>query len=63
MVKVLIADKMNARAGEIFRERGIEADEDFGLSPEELLARIVDYDGLAVRSSSKVTAQVLAAGE
>lgn len=61
MVKVLISDKMSPRAAEIFRERGIEVDEKTGMSPEELLGCIADYDGLAVRSSTKVTAEVLAA--
>jgi D-3-phosphoglycerate dehydrogenase len=61
-VKVLIADKMDSRAAAIFRERGIAADEKPGLSPDELAAIIGDYDGLAVRSSTKVTAAVMDAG-
>ena len=60
--KVLISDKLSPRAVEIFRERGIEVDFEPGLPAEDLLARIGDYDGLAVRSASKVTADVLAAG-
>ena len=47
---------MDARAAAIFRERGIEVDEKPGLSPDELAAIIGDYDGLAVRSSTKVNA-------
>jgi D-3-phosphoglycerate dehydrogenase len=58
-VRVLIADKMDARAAAIFRERGIEVDEKTGLSPDELAAIIGDYDGLAVRSSTRVTAGVM----
>ena len=61
MPKVLIADKMSPRAAEIFRERGIEVDEKPGLSKEDLVAIIGDYDGLAVRSSTKVTAKLLEA--
>ncbi|GAA4724621.1 phosphoglycerate dehydrogenase [Sphingomonas lutea] len=57
--KVLIADKMDARAAAIFRERGVDVDERPGLSPEELAAIIGDYDGLAVRSSTRVTAAVM----
>ena len=34
-VKVLIADKMDPKAGAIFRDRGIEVDEKPGLSPDE----------------------------
>jgi D-3-phosphoglycerate dehydrogenase len=63
VIKVLIADKMSPRAAEIFGERGIEAEENFGLSPEDLVACIGQYDGLAVRSATKVTAEVLEAGK
>ncbi len=59
--KVLIADELSPRAVDIFRERGLEADVRIGLAAEELLAAIAEYDGLAVRSSTKVTAAVLAA--
>ncbi len=59
MVKVLISDKMSPRTAEIFGERGINADEKPGMSAEELLACIGDYDGLAIRSATKVTSAVL----
>jgi D-3-phosphoglycerate dehydrogenase / 2-oxoglutarate reductase len=58
-VRVLIADKMDPKAAAIFRERGIEIDERPGLSPEELAAVIGKYDGLAVRSSTKVGAAAM----
>jgi D-3-phosphoglycerate dehydrogenase len=58
-IKVLIADKMDSRAAAIFRERGIDVDERPGLSPDELKAIIGDYDGLAVRSSTRVSAPVM----
>ncbi|WP_448577984.1 phosphoglycerate dehydrogenase [Thermaurantiacus sp.] len=61
MPKVLISDKMSPRAAEIFRARGIEVDEKTGLSKDELKAIIGDYDGLAIRSSTKVTADLLEA--
>ena len=59
MPKVLISDKMDPRAAQIFRERGLEGDEITGKTPEELAAIIGDYDGLAIRSSTKVTAKLL----
>jgi D-3-phosphoglycerate dehydrogenase len=59
--RVLIADALSPRALDIFRERGVAADEAVGLGPDQLKARIKDYDGLAVRSATKVTADVLAA--
>ena len=61
-MKVLIADKMDPKAAAIFRDRGIAVDEKPGLSPDELQAIIGGYDGLAVRSSTRVTAAVMDAG-
>jgi D-3-phosphoglycerate dehydrogenase len=58
-VRVLIADKMDPKAAAIFRDRGIEVDEKPGLSPDELAQIIGGYDGLAVRSSTRVTAPVM----
>ncbi|MFC4294368.1 phosphoglycerate dehydrogenase [Novosphingobium tardum] len=57
--RVLISDKMDPNAAAIFRERGCEVDEITGETPEQLIARIGDYDGLAIRSSTKVTKAVL----
>lgn len=62
MVKVLISDKMSPRAAEVFRGRGVDVDERTDLSPEDLISAIGDYDGLAVRSATKVTTDVLNAG-
>src|SRR6185295_13298418 len=62
-VRVLISDKMDPQAAAIFRERGIEVDEKPGLSPDELSAIIGDYDGLAIRSATKVTRAILDAAD
>jgi D-3-phosphoglycerate dehydrogenase / 2-oxoglutarate reductase len=62
MPKVLIADDLSPAAVSIFAERGIEADVQTGLDEAGLMAIIADYDGLAVRSATRVTAAVLAAG-
>lgn len=59
MPKVLISDKMDPKAAQIFRERGVEVDEITGKTPEELIAIIGEYDGLAIRSSTKVTKAIL----
>ncbi len=59
--RVLISDKLSAAAVEIFKNRGIDVDVKTSLTPGELLAIIKDYDGLAIRSNTKVTAAVLAA--
>jgi D-3-phosphoglycerate dehydrogenase len=61
MPKVLISDKMDPLAAQIFRNRGIQVDEITGKTKEELAAIIGDYDGLAIRSATKVTKDILAA--
>src|SRR3546814_16589743 len=43
----------------IFEERGCDVDVITGETPEQLIARIGDYDGLAIRSATKVTKAVL----
>ncbi|MEO6579979.1 MAG: phosphoglycerate dehydrogenase [Sphingomicrobium sp.] len=63
MTKVLISDSMDPRAAAIFRERGIAVDEITGQTPDELAAIIGDYDGLAIRSSTKVTAKLLSGAD
>src|ERR1044071_9552644 len=61
MPKVLIADELSPRAVEIFRSRGVEGEVATGLKSAELKDRIAEYEGLAVRSATKVTAELLAA--
>ncbi len=63
MPKVLISDKMSPLAAQIFRERGVQVDEITGKTKDELIAMIGDYDGLAIRSATKVTADVIAAAK
>ena len=57
--KVLISDKMDPNAARIFEERGCDVDVITGETPEQLIARIGEYDGLAIRSATKVTKDVL----
>ena len=63
MPKVLISDSMSPRAAEIFRERGIDVDVKTGMKPDQLIAAIDGYDGLAIRSSTKVTVDILGAAK
>ncbi len=58
-MKVLISDKFSPAAVQIFQARGIEAEVKTGLSPAELRGIIGAYDGLAVRSATKVTRELL----
>ena len=63
MPKVLIADELSPRAHEVLASRGIDADVSTGLAANELKQRIAAYDGLAVRSATKVTAELIAAAD
>ena len=63
MPKVLIADKLSAHAVAVFQRHGIDVDVNAGLDADALIACIGDYDGLAVRSATKVTPAVLAAAK
>jgi D-3-phosphoglycerate dehydrogenase / 2-oxoglutarate reductase len=63
MPKVLIADKLSPAALAIFKERGVEADVKTGLSKEELLKIVDQYDGIAIRSATKITAEIIKAAK
>jgi len=59
MTKVLISDNLSPEAVKVFEAAGISVDRKVGLKPEELAKIIGKYDGLAVRSATKVTPEVL----
>ncbi|HIF88715.1 MAG TPA: hydroxyacid dehydrogenase [Candidatus Thioglobus sp.] len=61
MYKVLISDAMSNVADQIFNDKGIEVDVTTGLSEQELINIIPEYDGLLVRSATTVTKDILAA--
>ena len=65
MPRVLVSDKLSPTAVQIFKDRGIEVDylPDLGKDKEALLAKIADYDGLAIRSATKVTEKLIAAAK
>ena len=63
MPKVLISDKLSPKAAEIFRERGLDVDFRPGIKNEELISAIKDADGLAIRSATTVTAELMDAAE
>ena len=61
MPKVLISDALSPAAVQIFKDRGIEVDFQpaLGKDKEKLAATVSNYDGLAIRSATKVTAKIL----
>ena len=65
MPKVLISDELSETAVNIFKERGVDVtyEPKLGKDKDKLLSIIGLYDGLAVRSATKATAPVIAAGK
>src|SRR5690606_17569266 len=62
-VRVLVADPISDQGLDVLRSaEGVEADVRTGLAPEELIEIIGEYDGLIVRSATRVTADVIEAG-
>jgi len=57
--RVLVADDLSSEGVEVLRRAGLQVDVRVGMKPEELEAVIGDYDAIAVRSATKVTARVL----
>jgi len=62
MPKVLISDKLSEAAVQIFKDNGVDVDfqPDLGKDPDKLAEVIGQYDGLAIRSATKVTADIIA---
>jgi D-3-phosphoglycerate dehydrogenase len=60
--KVLISDALSAAAVQIFKDRGVEVDFQpaLGKDKDKLAEIIGNYDGLAIRSATKVTPKILA---
>jgi D-3-phosphoglycerate dehydrogenase len=62
-MKVLVSDPLAKEGIEILKNAGIEVEEKTGLSPEDLVKAIPGYDGIIVRSATKVTKDVIEAGK
>jgi D-3-phosphoglycerate dehydrogenase len=62
MVRILVCDKIHEDGIRILREFA-DVDVSTGMKPEELLAKVPDYDAIVVRSATKVTAEVISAGK
>ncbi|MHB1510609.1 MAG: phosphoglycerate dehydrogenase [Acidimicrobiales bacterium] len=62
MARILVTEKLTAKALETMAAAGHEVDVRLGLSPEQLLGAVVGVNALVIRSATTVTAEVLAAG-
>ncbi|XP_026151095.1 D-3-phosphoglycerate dehydrogenase [Mastacembelus armatus] len=56
---VLISDSVDPRCRAVLEENGIRVTEKQNMKNDELIAEIKDYDGLVVRSATKVTADII----
>ena len=63
MFKVLISDSISKVAQQIFEKNKVSVDIKTGLSEEEIIKIIPDYDSLVVRSATKVTKNIILAGK
>lgn len=65
MAKVLVSDKLSPTAVQIFKDNGVDVDylPDLGKDKDKLLEVIGQYDGLAIRSATKVTEKIIAAAD
>ena len=63
MPKVLISDSMSNIAQKIFEKNNIQFDVKTGLSEEEIIKIISEYDGMVVRSATKVTKNIISAAK
>ena len=57
--KVLIADKISDASFKIFKANNILIDKKFNLKEEQIISIISNYDGIVVRSSTKVTKKII----
>ncbi|MBI3603664.1 MAG: phosphoglycerate dehydrogenase, partial [Nitrospirae bacterium] len=62
-MKILVSDSLSKQGLEILERAGFTVDVKTKLSKEELLKEIKQYDGLIVRSATKVTAELIAAAD
>lgn len=60
-MKVLVSDSISPKGVEILKKAGLKVDVKTGMKPDELKAVIGDYNGLIIRSATKVTADILEA--
>ena len=58
-MKILISDKMSNKVEDVLNSKSIDYDIKTGLEPNELKSMIDDYDGILIRSATKLTADIL----
>ena len=59
-MKILISDKMSDKVEDVLKSKSIDYDIKTGMEPEELKSVIDQYDGILIRSATKLTSDILA---
>ena len=57
--KILIADKISDVSYKVFKNNNIKADKKFNLSEDQIVSIISNYDGVVIRSSTKITKKII----
>jgi D-3-phosphoglycerate dehydrogenase len=63
LMKVLVSDSLSGSGIEILKKAGLTVDVKTGMTPAELIEAIPEYDGIVIRSGTKVTKEVVAAAK
>lgn len=63
MAKVLVSDNLSREGVEILQKGGLDVTVKTGMTPDELKKEIKNYDGIVIRSATKVTADVIDAAK
>lgn len=63
MVKILVSDKLSTEGVKILQAAGFTVDCKYNLAPDELKKIIGDYDGIIIRSETKLTADIIEHGD
>ena len=58
-MKILISDKMSNKVEDVLNSKSIDYDIKTSLEPDQLKSIIDDYDGILIRSATKLTADIL----
>ena len=59
-MKILISDKMSDKVEDVLKSKSVDYDIKTGMEPEELKSVIDQYDGILIRSATKLTSEILA---
>ncbi|MGE5893964.1 MAG: phosphoglycerate dehydrogenase, partial [bacterium] len=62
-MKVLVSDSLSPHGIDILKKAGLDVDIKIGMKPEELKGCIGEYDGIVIRSATKLTADIIEAGK